>query len=239
MGIESNLEKQPGAGEKLFSQLSQLELPTLRLRKENLEKLNNIDSVIIVGSSWSGKTTIRNVLAEAVSANPVPSFDFPKRVITRAQRPNDNLEENEFASDLEELKMKVAGGIIWKRNLGERIEYYGFKMPHENCLPIYSANNTLIRERDSLIQNPNQHGMQNSLVLLIYAPDDERAERNVKREGDYLEDKPEQKKIRASDRAISMYPEAHILVNNSDSTESAEQKHDLCELLNVLDSLSK
>ncbi|MEK7142037.1 MAG: hypothetical protein AAB818_00445, partial [Patescibacteria group bacterium] len=202
---ENPTEETPNGGEKLYGILSKLDLKSFRIRKENLEKLKQIDSMIIVGSSWSGKTTIRNMLVDIGGE----SFSFPKRVITREQRPNDNLDENEFANSLEDLKLKVNGGIIWKRNLGEKIEYYGFKKSEDDSFPVYSANNALVRGKDDLVQEPNNL-VANSLILLVYAPDDERGDRNIKREGDYLESKPLEKEVRASDRAISMYPEAHF-----------------------------
>lgn len=233
MNIENPTEYIPSEGKKLYEVLSNSDLMSLRLRKENLEKLGEINSLIIIGSSWSGKTTVRNILADIASEY----FDFPKRVITREQRPNDNLEENEFAIDLDDLKSKVDGGLIWQRDLGEKIEYYGFKMPRDNHLPVYSGNNALIRERNSLTQDPERDSVGNSLIILVYAPDDERVIRNQKREGEYLDDKPKQKEIRASDRAISMYPEAHILVKNYDLQDKNIQKDDLKKLLQVIDSL--
>lgn len=233
INIENPIERVPSEGKKLYEVLFSHDLVSLRLRKENLEKLREINSLIIIGSSWSGKTTVRNILADVASEN----FDFPKRVITREQRPNDNLEENEFAVDLDDLKSKVGSGIIWQRDLGEKIEYYGFKMPEENHLPVYSGNNALVRERNSLVQEPGKNLVDNSLVILIYAPDGERVIRNQKREGEYLDDKPKQKEIRASDRAISMYPEAHILVKNYDSQDKNIQRDDLKNLLQIIDSL--
>lgn len=223
MHIENSIEVNLSDGKRLYESLSHFDLKSLRLRKENLEHLQKISSLIIVGSSWSGKTTTRNMLHAIASQD----FDFPKRVITREQRPNDNLDENEFAEDLNDLKLRVDGGIIWKRDLGEKIEYYGFKLPKKNCFPIYSANNALVREKNSLVQEPEKGLLNNSLVLLVYAPDDERVIRNQKREGNYLDDKPIQKMIRAQDRAISMYPEAHILVKNNDSQNPPDQKEEL------------
>ncbi len=232
--FENPTEKIPSDGEKLYEILSKLDLKSFRIRKENLEKLKQIDSIIIVGSSWSGKTTIRNTLTEVSDEK----FSFPKRVITREQRPNDNLDENEFATDLNDLKSKVDGGLIWKRDLGEKVEYYGFKKSDSDSFPIYSANNALIRGREQLVQEPDNL-VSNSLILLVYAPDDERGERNTKREGDYLESKPLQKEIRASDRAISLYPEAHILVKNFDDQDTEIQRQDLEKILNAIKELKK
>ena len=229
------IESDHSQGHDLYLALSQLNLKSLNIRKESLEKLKNIDSVIIIGSSWSGKTTIRDIL----DANKISPFSFPKRIITREQRPNDNLIENDFVQDLDSLKSRVRNGYIWKRDLGEKVEYYGFEEPEKESLPIYSANNAMIRERDSLIQEPKPQSIRGALILLIYAPDNERVERNAKREGSYLDDKPRQKQIRASDRAISMYQDCHILVKNSNTQDKEEQTNDLKALLGAIAKIKK
>jgi guanylate kinase len=228
--FESLAEK--SEGQKLYEILSQLNLQSCRLRKENLEQLKQIDSIIIIGSSWTGKTTVRNMFSEIRNDD----ISFPKRVVTREQRPGDNLDENEFAEDLDDLKSKVNGGIIWKRDLGESSEYYGFKKAEEDSLPIYSGNNVLVRSRRELIQGSSDV-IDNSLILLTYAPDDERGARNIKREGDYLEAKPLEKEIRASDRAVSMYPEAHIVVKNFDGQDAEAQRKDLEKILEAIKEL--
>ncbi len=173
-----------------------------------------------------------------LSGGSAESFSFPERVITREQRPNDNLDENEFATDLDDLKSRVNGGLILKRDLGEKTEYYGFKKSDNTSFPIYSVNNALIRGKEELIQEPDNL-VSSSLILLVYAPDDEREARNTKREGNYLESKPLQKEIRASDRAISMYPEAHILVKNFDDQDIGIQGGELEKILNAIKEVKK
>ena len=92
------------------------------------------------------------------------------------------MDENEFANSLEDLKLKVNGGIIWKRNLGEKLNIMVLKKSEDDSFPVYSANNALVRGKDDLVQEPNNL-VANSLILLVYAPDDERGDRNIKREG--------------------------------------------------------
>lgn len=62
MRIENPIETTPSDGKRLYEDLSHFDLKSLRLRKENLEHLQKISSLIIIGSSWSGKTTTRNML---------------------------------------------------------------------------------------------------------------------------------------------------------------------------------
>ena len=48
-----------------------------------------------------------------------------------------------------------------------------------------------------------------------------------------------EKEVRASDRAISMYPEAHILVKNFDNQDREVQHEDLEKLLRVIKELKR
>jgi guanylate kinase len=233
--MKKGVKKDESEGQRLYAALADNDLSTFRIRKSAIEKIKVIDSIIIIGSSWCGKTTIRNIF----DRNKSDTFSLPKRVVTREQRPNDNLEENEFTSDLFSLKKRVKEGYIWKRDLGEKIEYYGFEEPKENTVPIYSANNALIREKDSLIGEPKEQSIQNALILLVYAPDRERLERNRKRESVYLDDKPEQKKIRSLDSAMSMYTSCHLLVKNSNSQDLKKQEHDLKMLLGIIVTIKR
>jgi len=204
---------------------------TLEINKK-LKDLEEINSIIIAGSSWVGKTTIRNILKEVSNENDF--FSFPKRVITREQRPNDNLDENSFASSLEELKKNDAMGIIRERELGESKEYYGFIKPPENSTPIYSGNNALVRQKDNLIQTISKDYLGTTLVILVYASDGEHLERNTKREGNYLDSKPLQKLTRLSDSSDSLRNEAHIIVHNHNNQDLVLQKKELENLLNVI-----
>lgn len=214
-------------GQKLYT-LLQDKVSTLELRS-NLLSLKEINAIIIIGSSWVGKTTIRNILYNLSTDDPL--YSFPKRVITRDQRPNDNLDENDFATSFHNLKEKVGKGIIWERDLGETKEYYGFQYPLENTIPIYSANNALLRQKDSLIQNISSDYFDKALIVVVYAPDEERLDRNNKREGSYLDDKPLQKLTRLSDSSESMYNQAHIIVHNHNTQDMYLQKKDLQTLI--------
>jgi guanylate kinase len=221
----------PQEGSSILQKLSAIQPQVLRLNQNNLQNLKVPTSLIIIGSSWCGKTTIRNLLSKIASPH---IFDLPKRFITRERRPNDDLEENDFAENLEHLKTCVDGGVIWKRNLGERVEYYGFKTPREGRFPIYSANNALVGDSDSILQAPDNFSVDKALVLLVHAPDDEREQRRLQRDGSFLDTRPIQKKVRQSDRADSMYEQCHILVDNSNARDLGVQQKQLTLLLNAL-----
>lgn len=224
------------SGFQLYEKFSESQLETITLQ-EKIKSLHDIQSITIIGSSWSGKTTIRNILADIVHENPQLRVSFPKRVITREQRPNDNLEENEFAANFDVLKMLVGGGLIWQRDLGEKSEYYGFKLPDANTIPVYSANNALIRGKGKLIQEPLQYKPDTNLILLVHVPDRERLERNQKREGNYLADKPKQKQVRLEDTALSMMSESHILVRNDNFVDKKQQRYELFNIVKTITSI--
>ena len=218
-------------GEQLYKILNET-MVTLETNKK-LKDLEEINSIIIAGSSWVGKTTIRNILKEVSNENDF--FSFPKRVITREQRPNDNLDENAFASGLEELQKNDAIGIIWERELGESKEYYGFIKPSEDSIPIYSGNNALVRQKDNLIQTISKNYLDTALIILVYTPDEERLERNTKREGNYLDSRPLQKLTQLSDSSGSLRNEAHVIIHNHNNQDLVLQKKELENLLNIIE----
>jgi hypothetical protein len=80
-----------------------------------------------------------------------------------------------------------------------------------NTIPIYSANNAVINNRES-VQPPEALGK--ALIIAVYAPEDVRARRLQDRSPDLVANKPEEAAYRLADRAISMYPDAHIVVKD-------------------------
>lgn len=156
-------------GQKLIDLIQQANLNTLRLRRNNLDMLRNIESIIVVGSSFVGKTTLVDVTREAINENPdtFGKFRIPKRIITRPQRQNDNLVENEFRTLNEFREMVIKGeiGMHWVRKMeGTRTEQYGFLPVEQGTIPIYSANNAVINNRESV--EPNSL-LEKSLIVAI------------------------------------------------------------------------
>ena len=155
-------------GQKLIDLIQQANLNTLRLRRRNLDMLEDIESIIFVGSSFVGKTTLVDVTREAINEDldTFGQFRIPKRIITRPQRQNDNLVENEFRT-LDEFRGMVAKGetgMHWVRKMeGTRTEQYGFLPVEPGTIPIYSANNAVINNRKSV--EPNSL-LEKSLILI-------------------------------------------------------------------------
>lgn len=222
-------------GVKLLQLLDTAKLDSVRPRVQNLLQLEDIKAAFIVGSSFTGKSTLVDQIRMAVSENPqaYASISIPKRVITRPQRQNDNLVENSFATPEEFLKMIDNGEIDmhWVRKMeGDRTERYGFFRAPEGTLPIYSANNAIANNSESIFP---QELLGKSLVIAIYAPEDIRRERLIQRSPDLVNQKPEEVAYRLSDRAANMYPNAHIIIKNFGRFQESS-KSDIVSLIRLI-----
>lgn len=237
-GRDAELKKnlnELGAGENLRQSIKTAGLDSLRTRDENLERLKKIDSIIFVGSSSTGKSTLVDVVRDAISQDPELSarVSVPKRVVTRPQRENDNLVENIFITPEAFSAMVEKGkiGLRWIRKMeGTRTESYGFLAPESGEMPIYSANNAVINNKESL--EPADI-LEKSLIIAVYAPEPVREQRLVTRSPDLVQNKPEEAAYRLADRAINMFPEAHIVVKNFGRYEN-KTKADILALIKLL-----
>jgi len=197
-----------------------------------------LPDIIFVGSSLVGKSTLVDAIRSAMKTDEKLGsvFQIPKRVITRPQRANDNLTENQFAT-LDEFKEMVQCGDIglhWVRKMeGDREEKYGFLSTEKNKIPIFSANNAIINNKKSVMP-PDL--LEHSLVIAVYSPDDLREERMQHRSPDLIKDKPKEVKYRLGDRAINMYPEAHLVVKNFGRYQDLA-KEDLVRLFLLISEL--
>ena len=214
---EANVESAPEKdGKHLIDLLNSSDLDSIRLREKNLEQLKKISDIIFVGSSLVGKSTLVDSMRTAIETNKefASIFQIPKRIITRPQRANDNLVENQFVTNDEFEQMVQHGdiGLHWVRKMeGDRQERYGFLVVDKNKTPIFSGNNAIINNKESVMP-PDL--LEQSLIIAVYSPEDLREERMQKRSPDLVKDKPEEVKYRLSDKAISMYPEAHLIIKN-------------------------
>lgn len=228
-------EDHDGAGRKLAESLKGSGLDSLRIRTENLVQLRDIKSIIVVGSSSVGKSTIVDAIRNAIEQDRelAARLSIPKRVITRPQRENDNLAENTFKKPEEFTSMIEDGeiGLRWVRKMeGTRTESYGFLKPEEGIIPVYSANNAIISNKESV--EPGEM-LEKSLIIAIYAPDNVREERLVKRSPDLVAQKIEEVRYRLADRAINMYPHAHIVVKNFGRYEG-RTREDIVALMRMI-----
>lgn len=203
-------------GTAIDSYIKEHQLESLRINQENISDLQEVNSIVFVGSSLAGKSTMIDSIREVLSEDPqlAEAFSIPKRIVTRPQRENDNLQENIFRTPEEFIEMTDSGevSLSWVRKMEkDRTEKYGFEPAKPNTIPIYSANNAIINNQETVLP-PGE--LTSSLVISVYAPDKTREERLLDRSPDLVADKPEEAAYRLSDKAINMYPHAHIQVNN-------------------------
>jgi len=135
----------------------------------------------------------------------------------------DNTVENAFVTP-EEFQAKVDGGEIglhWVRKMeGDREERYGFHRTTGDALPVYSGNNALYNNPESV--RPDGI-LKNALMLGVYAPDEVRRERLVSRSPDLLKDRPEEVAYRLGDSSENMLPHIHVLVDNHGQHEQVSR----------------
>ena len=225
-------------GSRFLHLLKSEGLQSIRLRDSNFEKLKQISDVIFVGSSLVGKTTLIDAVRQAIRTDQslARRFQIPKRVITRPQRANDNLVENQFvtADEFENMVRRGDIGLHWVRKMeGSRVERYGFLDVDKNKIPILSGNNAMISDNKDVLP-PGL--LEHALIIAVYSPDDVRAERMQQRSPDLIQDKPEEALYRLSDKAINMYPEAHVVVKNFGRYLKFTKK-DIVRLFSVLSKL--
>lgn len=228
----------PDEGARLRDLLESSDLTSIRLRSKNLEKLGKISNIIFVGSSLSGKTTLVDALRTAMKTDDAldTAFQVPKRVITRPQRANDNLVENQFvtADEFEALVQSGEIGMHWIRKMEEgREERYGFLGIDKHRVPVFSGNNAIVDNKESVVPSDL---LEKSLIVAIYCPDDVRDERMQQRSPDLVREKPQEVSYRLSDRSINMYPEAHVVVKNFGRYQE-RTREDIVSLFSLISGL--
>lgn len=173
---------------------------TLRITREPPAQ---IDSIVLIGSTCVGKTT----LANAIRAANIPGSDVPRRFVTRAPRAGDTPEEASHLSSAE-LDAAIAAGTIglhWSRTLESgHVERYGFARPRPGTLPVYSANNAICALP-----------LPNALVIGVYAPDAIREQRLAARNPELVRERPDEVRARLAETAETVVALSHVIVDNS------------------------
>lgn len=185
---------------------------------QRLKDVHKIDSVAIVGSTCSGKSTVVDAIRHAVALKGL--VDVPMRYITRPKRGQDNTIENAHLDQVE-FQEKVDNGDVgvhWVRKMeGDREERYGFHRTSSDRLAVYSGNNALYDNPRSI---KPEGALQNTLMIGMYAPDDVRENRLRQRSPDLFRDQPDEVAYRLRDSSNNMLPHIHIIVDNYGSLES-------------------
>jgi ribose 1,5-bisphosphokinase PhnN len=194
--------------------------PTRALRVPDVARLpglETIDSVVIVGASGTGKSTLTGVLRAARCG----AVEVPRRLVTRAARVDDIAAENQHVSRAEFEQLARAGelGLRWIRRMeGGREEHYGFAPVSPRRLPIYSGNNALF-EHPASIEPAGV--LAQALFLGVVAPDALRAERLMRRSPEHWRRLPEELAHRLAERAEAVEAHVHLVVENHGELEDA------------------
>lgn len=166
-----------------------------------------LDSLVIVGSTCSGKTGLVRSLRDFYG----DKLAIPLRYITRPRRKNDDLVENKPVF-LEEFQSLVKKGLIdvwWERQMeGDRIEYYGFeRVISVGRLRIYSANNAIVRDPNAKLEKLGKFK-----ILAIKADHPVRVERLSLRSPDLS---PKEIEYRLGDDGLDAIEKADFVIDNT------------------------
>ena len=153
------------------------------VNKDTLFYLKQVSSLVLIGSSCTGKSTLIDTLQKSI---PVESglIDVPLRYITRSRRFGDRDSENIFVSENKFKEMQRSGeiGLAWERSLHGPNTLYGFPPKKTgSVLTVYSANNDLYHQREKLCG-------KDMLFMEVMAPLDARIQRMLQRSPDLSEE---------------------------------------------------
>jgi hypothetical protein len=200
-----------GVGSQLVARVEHLRSVTIY--PEKLDLLTHIGSIIIVGGTCVGKSTIVRAVRESrVETEGLTCV--PRRYVTRAPRLNDDpFEAAQISAGLFQQGVRCGFfGLSWARHMEDgRIEHYGLERPPAGRLPVYLGGNGLydhpgsVSPRDALSQ---------SLVVGIHAPDEVRRRRLVERSPDLIKTRPAEVAMRLGLGFTNMLPHIHVLIDN-------------------------
>lgn len=174
-------------------------------------------SIVVVGSSGAGKTTLVNGLRTPEYAGKVV---IPHRYITRPYRQGDDLVENSHLTS-EVFQARVKTGAIWpfwNRTLdGGRVERYGFDASEDTGrVRVYSANNAFLRDQNESVASV----LRNGLVIIAMAGQEARDSRLGERSPDMSS---AERAIRLGDSGIDIL-ESTVQVEIIDTTNLSPEQ---------------
>jgi ribose 1,5-bisphosphokinase PhnN len=203
--------------EKKFNELVNLidQLTTAYIQnKRMIRDLEYVDSVAVVGSSCTGKTRLVDAVRnnkDCIDANikvPLRFISRPKRNSDRRTTENCHLARQDFLSKVENGEMQFS----WTRNMeGDRTELYGFERVEKANIIVYSSNNAIFNNAESL--QPKDK-LSNTLILGVYAPEDVIKIRMKEKLQDIAKLNPSEITYRLSDKTINIFPYVHIVTHN-------------------------
>jgi len=158
-----------------------------------------IRSIVVVGSSGAGKTTLVNSVRGPEYSD---GLVVPRRFITRPPREGDDRSENSYLPH-DIFDEGVNAGTIWPHwerwFEGGRREQYGFQdYPSLDFRRrVYSANNAFMRRPSESVFSV----LQTSVVIAVVADEDVRAARLRERSPDMSDD---ERAVRLSDNGLDI-----------------------------------
>ncbi|MEK7564037.1 MAG: hypothetical protein AAB510_00505 [Patescibacteria group bacterium] len=204
----------------LFTRLNNIikinKLKSLFIHEKKASKLFKIKCVIFFGSSASGKSTLEKILREVSTDDTFfqTKISVPFRVVTRNPRQDDENIVYATKNKFDELITKDSLAMYGVKNMESgRIERYGLLKPLINTLPIYFANNAIIKNPHSIYPT---NFLDDALLIFLYAPDFVRENRLRIRSPELFEKNPDEANFRLSQEESSdnFISDAHVIVNN-------------------------
>jgi ribose 1,5-bisphosphokinase PhnN len=214
--------------EQLVSKTQSLEIKNPRL----WDQLSTISSIVIIGSTCTGKSTMVNVLRESQLAND-KKIIIPRRYVTREARPDDDPRENIYLTnqELEDLQSRDEIGINWKKpTKNGEFEYRAFEKVTSKALPVYFGNIEIFHNKDSI--KPTG-ALDNALYIAVYAPDSVRQERLLQRSPELVAEKPDEVARRLKENVDSILPFVQLQINNYGQAQQFAKQ----ELLKFVETL--
>ena len=196
------------------------EAPPVWIDKDNLNEIKELQSILVVGPSSSGKTTMVNMMRKMIENDALHMFEIPKRLTTRPLRENEDLVENDIVTH-EEFAKRIDGGLAWDRDMGDgRVERYGFPKVQAGKIAIYSANSAILEPNARIIADSDFFAR--TLIVYVNAPVEVLEKRMEQRSPDLFRDHPREVHMRLHEVFVS--PKTHILVDHSDDSFETLEK---------------
>ncbi len=166
-----------------------------------------VSSLVIVGPSCSGKTSLVDILRGAR----IPNTTVPLRFVTRPLRANESLDENQHVTVEAFENGERDGSIAWsweRLMVDSNLVQYGFAASDAHSFAIYSGNNSLVSNSDSI---SSRNLLGESLWVGVLAPHSIRKQRMQRRSPDLSE---REREHRLSDMGDEMRRNVHLLAHN-------------------------
>lgn len=208
-------------------------MPSVRvLNSDAISKLERINTVVIVGSSCAGKSTLIQAVKAKRHLLSAP-IEIPLRYVTRTSRDNEVLSENLFVTPGAFEDLVRNGEIVfhWTKSVGST-QRYGFGPCPKEAIIVYSANNALFLDPNRVVP---EGLFATTLVCGVFAPDEVRKSRLEIRSKDLVRSNPEEAQLRISHSIDSVMSQLHLIIDNYGGFEALA----LYDAVSIVSGLAK